>query len=92
MKLHTAEDVEQISFAITEKEFPKLFAGRLADLMNGGGMAEEDAREHLAEHNMVHLEVYFSPGLAVFGLEAEALEFGAKAVDPFTKKVMRESK
>jgi hypothetical protein len=82
MKLHKPEEVETFTVQVTEIRYPKLFAAMVDEQVLSGLSVAEARRE--VEGRKVELELYYSPGLALFGLESEALELGANVIDPFS--------
>jgi hypothetical protein len=82
VKLHEPDEAEVIHFIIDPVKHPKLYTAK-KDEMKESGMSEEEAVSLLATF-VVELEVYNSPGMAIFAIEADAIDGGCNVVDPFT--------
>ena len=86
MFYHDPEKTETISVLLTESKFPIAYAAKLKELKKAG-MTEEDAKK-LIDTSPIELEIYYSPDLGLFAVEAEAIEGGAELADPYTHERM----
>lgn len=80
VKLNNSDQYESVMIHLTPIDTPLAYARRVEDLMTGG-MAREAAEIKALEP--YELELYYEPGIALFGVDPGAAESGT-IYSPYT--------
>ena len=87
IKKYNSDSIESIKIKINEEDHPQVFKAKVDELVSSGlgvAMAKTAVRDMEFD-----VELYYSPGLGMFGVEAEAVEC-ADLVDPYTGDLLEE--
>lgn len=87
VKLNNSDQYESVMIHLTPIDTPLAYARRVEDLMTGG-MAREAAEIKALEP--YELELYYEPGIALFGVDPGAAESGT-IYSPFTGELREDA-
>ena len=90
MKFNDADKVESIEVRLSKEKTPIAYAAKVAELVKDCGMTEQEA-ENQVDDFVFEMEMYYSPSMGLFMVEAEAIGGGANLVDPYTGKEIEEN-
>ena len=74
--------VESIDIYLNEQDYPETFRKKI-ECLKYSGMSEDEAKNFIAT-NPIQLELYYTVGQGLWGVEAEAIEGGAIIHNPYT--------
>lgn len=90
LKLNNSDDYEHLcNVKLTKDKYPIAFAGKVQELVEDCGMAEDEA-EDMVEDMEIELEIYYHKGCGLFAVESEAVNSGT-IYSPYTAELLEEA-
>ena len=81
MKKNSPDNYESMNVLLSKEKTPIAFAKKVAELVESG-LTPEEAETYVSQTE-IEMEFYYSDGLGLFMVEAEAVE-SCKIVNPYT--------
>lgn len=89
IQANSGVDYESIMVRLTKKKYPIAFNAKVEELMESGAFDDRQKAEEWVENTPIELELYYDKHSGLFGVEAEAIEYGATDIcSPYTGEYM----